>query len=336
MSTSASNPAPFPSRPSAERIRIGISSCLLGEKVRWDGDHKRDGYIAGTLAAHFDLVPVCPEVAIGLGVPREPIRLVGPPGAPRAMAVNGMDMSDPARDFTEALAEYGRRMARELDGISGYLFKSGSPSCGMERVKVHGRRGGMPAQSGTGIYARAFMAACPLLPAQEEGRLNDPVLRDHFVERVCAYHRWQRLLREGLTSGRLLDFHDRHRLALMAHGARPARRLGRLAAGAGRRDPPALAAEYGAAFMAVLARKATRRSHANVLVHAMVRLKRTLDRGDEAELAEVIERYRKGLLPLIVPVTLLQHHLRRHPDPDLAGQTYLDPHPAELMLRNRV
>jgi len=309
-------------------IRIGISSCLLGERVRWDGDHKRDGFIAGTLAAHFQLVPLCPELAIGLGVPREPIRLVGRPDAPRAIVAK-----DAGRDVTDELADFGRRIARELGHLSGYLFKSGSPSCGMERVKVYGGRGGLPAKAGTGVYARTLMAALPWLPVEEEGRLNDSALRDGFIERVCACRRWQDLLGAGLTAARLVDFHNRHELALMTHGTEPARALGRIVAGAGRRAPAALAAEYGAAFMAALARRATRRGHAHVLMHAMGYLTRVLDREDKAELAGAIERYRQGLLPRAVPLTLLNHHFRRHPHPSIAGQTYFHPDPEEAVLR---
>jgi uncharacterized protein YbgA (DUF1722 family) len=248
--------------------------------------------------------------------------------------LKGMGVHDPARDVTEALAAYGRRMAGELGAISGYLFKSGSPSCGMAGVPVHGERSGRPALRGVGLYAQAFLAALPLLPAEEEGRLGDPDSRDHFIERVCAYRRWLGLLAQGFTPARLLAFHERHKLALLAHGAEPARRLGQLAAEAGRGPPAALAAAYGAAFMAVLARKATRRSHANVLRHALGFLKRALDGADRAELLEAIERYRTGQLPRIVPVTLLQHHFRRHPHPHISGQTYFDPDPPELALRS--
>jgi uncharacterized protein YbgA (DUF1722 family)/uncharacterized protein YbbK (DUF523 family) len=311
-------------------IRIGISSCLLGELVRFDGQHKRDAYITGTLAAHFTFVPVCPEVAIGLGVPRQPIRLVADGAAPpRALGVR-----DPALDASAALRAYGRRMAAELDDLSGYLFKRASPSCGMERVKVYRPEGGAPSVRGVGIYAEAFMAAQPLLPVEEEGRLGDPTLRENFIERVYAYHRWRALLAAGLSPARLVAFHECHKLALLAHGAEPGRRLGRLVAEAGRRPLAGLREAYGAAFMALLRRKATPRSHANVLQHLQGYLKRVLDAGDKAELGETIEAYRTGQVPLIVPLTLLKHHFRRHPHPYVAGQTYLESHPAELLLRS--
>jgi len=313
-----------------EAIRIGISSCLLGEEVRFDKGHKRDGFITGTLTRYFEFVPVCPEVAIGMGVPREPIRLVGEPESPRAVGVRSESL-----DVTEALAEYGRRMAGELDPLSGYVFKSGSPSCGMERVKIYAGKG--PAsKNGVGLYAREIMRAQPLLPVEEEGRLNDPVLRENFIERVFAYRRWQKVVEAGLTPAGLVAFHTAHKLSLMAHGAEPLRRLGRLVADAGRRSIGELSEEYIRGFMEAMKRRATRKRHANVLMHLMGYLKGRLESEDKAELRELIDAYRLGYVPLVVPITLLNHHFRRHPDPYVAGQVYLEPHPKELMLRNHV
>ena len=313
-------------------IRIGISACLLGEAVRFDGQHKRDAFIIGTLGTCFDFVPVCPEVAVGLGIPRQSMRLVAVDGgAPRAVGNR-----DATLDATEALQDYGRRMVGTCEGLSGYLFKSASPSCGMARVKVYSPRGGAPAKRGVGIFAAEVMAAWPNLPVEEEGRLGDPVLRENFIARVYAYHRWRALLAGGLTPGRMVAFHDRHKLTVMAHGAEPARALGRLVAEAGKRAPAELAAAYESAFMAHLRRTATRRTHTNVLHHLMGYLKRVLDAPDKQELLEVIESYRQGQVPLVVPTTLLRHHFRRHPHPYVAGQTYLEPHPRELMLRNGI
>jgi uncharacterized protein YbgA (DUF1722 family)/uncharacterized protein YbbK (DUF523 family) len=313
-----------------EKIRIGISSCLLGEEVRFDAGHKRDAYVTGTLGRYFDFVPVCPEVAIGLGVPREPIRLVGDADSPRAVGVR-----NPALDVTDRLAEFGRRMGRELGPISGYIFKSKSPSCGMERVKLF-QDAGPASKKGVGLYAREIMRARPLLPVEEEGRLNDPVLRENFIERVFAYHRWQRLTASRLTPGKLVDFHAAHKLSLMAHGPEQYRSLGRLVAQAGTRPIAGLGEEYITAFMEAMKRRATPSRHANVLLHLSGYLKRALDREDKAELREVIESYRLGYVPLIVPVTLIKHHFRRHPDAYVARQSYLNPHPQELMLRNHV
>lgn len=314
----------------AARIRIGISSCLLGAKVRYDGNHKLDTYITQTLGRFFDYVPVCPELAIGMGVPRPPIRLVGDPSAPRAVGVD-----DPALDVTARLAAYGTGMGHDLQEISGYILKSKSPSCGMERVKIYGAHGGH-AKQGRGIYAAAFTAAQPLLPIEEDGRLGDPVLRENFIERVFAYHRWQELIRIGVNPRRLVEFHTRHKFALMAHSTEAYGDLGRLVARAGKGRVSLLAEQYVRLFLDTLKLRATRSRHANVMMHIMGFLKRELDGGDKDELLEVIHAYRRGQLPLVVPITLLKHHFRRHPDPYVLQQTYLNPHPQELMLRNSI
>jgi uncharacterized protein YbgA (DUF1722 family)/uncharacterized protein YbbK (DUF523 family) len=319
--------APSPASVAAT-IRVGISSCLLGQEVRFDGGHKHDSYITGTLGQYFEFVPVCPEMAVGLGKPREPIRLEGDPQRPRAVGTRSKDL-----DVTDALDAYGRRMGSELAGISGYLFKRASPSCGMERVKVYAK-GGMPSKQGVGIYARAFMETQPLLPVEEEGRLGDPVLRENFIQRVFVYHRWQQLAAGGLTAAGLVEFHTRHKLIVMAHNQAAYRRLGQLVAGAGRGAVDSLSGEYVEGLMQTLAKRASRKGHANVLSHLMGYLKRSIDGADKAELVETIDAYRRGLVPLVVPVTLLRHHFRRHPHPYVEGQYYLEPHPPELMLRN--
>ena len=317
-------------------IMLGVSSCLLGEPVRHDGGHKRHDYVTGTLGRYFTFVAVCPEAAIGLGVPRPTIRLEGDPAQPRAVQPRT------GADVTARLAAHGAAMADALGHLSGYIFKSKSPSCGMARVRVHPRpgappaRAGAPARTGRGIYAQALLARLPLLPVEEVGRLGVAALRENFIERVFAYRRWQALLQAGPTAARLLRFHDRHRLALLAHGQVPARALERLADAAAAGAPAVRVQRYGAAFMALLARKATPRSHTRVLQHLAGRLQRQLDAADRAELLEVLEAYRLQRLPLIVPLTLLRHHFRRHPDPDVQGQTYLEPHPDELLLRNGV
>jgi uncharacterized protein YbgA (DUF1722 family)/uncharacterized protein YbbK (DUF523 family) len=311
------------------RIRLGVSSCLLGQRVRYDGNHKHDRWISDTLGVHFEFVPVCPEVAIGLGVPRPPIRLVGDPDAPRAV---GRD--DPALDVTAKLAAYGKRMGRELDDLSGYIFKARSPSCGMERVKVYGSAGG--GKSGRGLYAAAFMAEQPLLPVEEEGRLGDPGLRENFLERVYAYRRWQELAAAGITAARLVEFHTVHKLVLMAHGPEHYRALGRLVARAGRGTARALAGEYIHGFMEALRHRATPARHANVLMHLMGYLKKQLTRDDKTELLELIHAFRQGKLPLAVPVTLLRHHFRHHPNAYVANQIYLQPAVGEELIHGMI
>ena len=311
------------------KIRLGISSCLLGERVRFDGNHKQDSYILGTLGHYFEFVPVCPEVGIGMGIPREPIRLEGDPEHPRAIGVR-----DKSLDVTEKLERYGRESASALDDISGYILKSKSPSCGMERVRVY--RGGGASRNGVGLYARELMAHRPLLPYEEEGRLGDPVLRENFIERVFAYRRWQEAMADGVTAARLVTFHSAHKLSVMAHGTEQYRVLGRLVANPDKRPIRPLADAYIHAFMAALRHRATPKRHTNVLQHLMGYLKKSLSREDKAELLELIDAYRLGRLPLIVPVTMLKHHFRRYPDPYIEQQVYLNPHPPELMLRNSI
>ena len=312
----------------APAIRVATSSCLLGEEVRFNGGHKHNGYLTKTLARYFEMVPFCPEVAIGLGVPRPPIRLMSRGGQVRVVGV-----ADPTLDVTDDLVEYGRSVVVRLADVSGYIFKRSSPSCGMERVKIYSEKG-MPQDSGAGIYAQTIMQELPLLPTEEEGRLMDPVLRENFIERVFVYHRWQSLCRSELTPARLIDFHTNHKFSILAHDEAAYRELGQIVAEAGSAEILQLAERYGALLMAALKKRATRKLHSNVLMHIMGFLKDKIDSGDKAELLEVIEKYRHGQIPLLVPVTLLKHHLRRYPDPYIARQYYLNPHPEELMLRN--
>ncbi|MCB1735119.1 MAG: DUF1722 domain-containing protein [Gammaproteobacteria bacterium] len=313
---------------SGDAIRIGISACLLGERVRYDGGHKHDHYITGTLGDYFEFVPVCPEAAIGLGIPRPTIRLVGEAEAPRVLGVR-----DARLDVTEKLIAFGKEMAPKLHDLRGYIFKRSSPSCGMERVKLYTEQG-MPNGQSVGVYAREIMQANPLLPTEEEGRLGDAGLRENFIQRVFVYDRWLRMVDAGLSSRGLVEFHTRHKTMIRAHDEIAYRELGRLVAEAGKRDLVALAEEYVSRLMATLKKPATRTKHSNVLMHLMGYLKQQLDSADKQELIETIDEYRAGRLPLIVPIVLLRHHFRRHPNEYVADQYYLDPHPRELMLRN--
>jgi len=309
----------------SDRIPVGISSCLLGEEVRYNGGHKRHRYVEQVLGRYFDFLPLCPEVAIGLGVPRPPIRLVGDPEAPRAVHVD-----DPEHEVSEALADYGREQGRRLAGhISGYILKAKSPSCGMERVKVYDHKG-MPTGSGRGLFAAQLMAEQPVLPVEEEGRLNDPNIRDNFIERVFVYDRWRRMVAGGLTSKALVNFHTQHKFLILAHDQGIYRQLGRLVAEAGKGDVEALGEQYLETLMQALSHHASRRDHANVLMHMAGFFKKKLDAEDREELHESIHAYRQGDFPLLVPLTLLRHHLRRHPDAYIADQHYLDPFPREL------
>lgn len=314
----------------ARKIRLGVSSCLLGAEVRFDGSHKYDHFINRHLTQFFEFVPICPELGIGLGVPRQPIRLVQHGEEVRAVGVK-----DPDVDVSVPLRGYFYKVERSLEGVCGYIFKKGSPSCGMERVKIY-HPNGMPTTQGSGLYAATLMQHLPLLPVEEEGRLSDPHLRENFITRVLVYQRWQALLRDSPTPGGLVDFHSRHKLLIMAHNQAAYRRQGKLVANAGAAPREPLFADYVADLMLTLKRRASNKSHANVLQHLMGYLKKHLDAGDKAELLETIETYRTGKFPLIVPIILLKHHFRRHPHPYVENQVYLSPHPAELMLRNMI
>jgi uncharacterized protein YbgA (DUF1722 family)/uncharacterized protein YbbK (DUF523 family) len=314
----------------AARPVVAVSSCLLGQKVRYDGAHKRDPWLVERLGRHVDFRPICPEVAIGLGTPRPPIRLVGDEHAVRAVGIK-----DPTLDVTARLESFARQTVPLLDDISAYVLKSRSPSCGMQRVKLYAPQGG-PTKKAVGIHARVVMEAMPTLPVEEEGRLHDPVLRENFVNRLFVFRRWRGLLAEGLTAAKLIEFHARHKYMLMAHSQAAYQRLGRLLANLKGIDLAALAPQYESELMTALARRASRARHVNVLQHMQGYLKRVLDAGDKGELAKSIEAYRRSEIPLVLPVTLLRHHFRRSPDPYIRGQWYLDPYPEDLGLRNAI
>ena len=317
----------------APPIRIGISSCLLGQKVRFDGGHKRDDFLTGTFSNYVEFVPVCPEIEAGFGTPREPMRLV----RDDAGAAVRLITVKTGIDLTSRLAVFSRRRAKQLEAedLCGYVLKKDSPSCGMERVKVYDHNM-VPSKIGQGLFAEALIARFPFLPVEEEGRLVDPQLRDNFVERVFAYRRLRDLFESRWTTGSLVAFHTAHKLTLMAHSIAAYQQLGRLVASAKGTPRDQLRARYTEGFMTALAAIATPKRHTNVLQHMAGYFTKLLDAPSRAELASAIEDYRLGLVPLIVPITLLRHYVRQHGMTYLAGQVYLDPHPKELMLRNHV
>ncbi|WP_413043585.1 YbgA family protein [Pseudomonas sp. YJ42] len=317
--------------PSRPVIKIGISACLLGSPVRFNGGHKESRLCSETLARHFEFVPICPEVAIGLGTPREPIRLVGEPTNPRAVGT-----VHPELDVSDALTAYGERIAAELDDLSGYILMQKSPSCGMERVKVYQANGHPVDGGGSGLFARALMQAWPDLPVEEDGRLNDPVLRENFLSRVFAHAEWQRLRDTGLTRKALVDFHSRYKYQLMATDPLQYKALGRMVATIGKMPLDEFAPTYFRQLMQALKKTASRGNHSNVLQHLSGYLKRDIGSEDKQELQHLITQYREGVVPLVVPLTLLKHHFRRHPDRYVANQAYLQPHPENLSLRNAI
>ncbi|HVG77011.1 MAG TPA: DUF523 and DUF1722 domain-containing protein [Patescibacteria group bacterium] len=314
-----------------QKIRLGVSSCLLGEEVRYDGGHKRDAFLTDVLGPFVEWVPVCPEVEIGLGVPRPPIRLVGDPTAPR------LQVEKTGEDLTSRMRRWASGRLGELAalGLHGYVLKRGSPSCGLVRVRVYGEDGS-PGRVGRGLFAAALTDALPLLPVEEEGRLTDAGIRESFIERVFAAARWQAFTASPPRVRDLVAFHAAHKFAILAHSPRDYAELGRLVAGAGPRLAAETLATYGTRFMQALAVRATRARHVNVLQHLAGFLKRQLTDDERAELGEVIAEYRRGLVPVVVPLTLLKHHVRRLAVAYLADQVYLSPHPKELMLRNHV
>jgi len=310
-----------------KKIPIGISSCLLGQAVRYDGGHKRDAYINGTLSEYFDFHPFCPEVEIGLGTPRPTIHLVKVDGALRCVGIK-----DPEIDVTERLRLHAEQKKALHADLCGYILKNNSPSCGMERVKVY--EGIQSHKDGVGIYAQEMMRLNPLLPVEEEGRLGDAGLRENFIQRVYVLYRWKQMLETELTPSDLTHFHARHKLIIMSHD--DYRDLGQLLASVTKANVADLAEQYILQLMTTLKKVAHRKNHVNVLQHIQGYLKKDLAADDKAELCEVIERYRNGYIPLIVPITLLKHHFRKSPDPYIDDSYYMSPYPQELRLINQL
>ncbi|WP_027185950.1 YbgA family protein [Desulfovibrio inopinatus] len=319
-----------------ENILVGVSSCLLGEPVRYDGGHKLDRYVRDTLGHYFRFVPVCPETECGLGVPREAMRLVGDPTHPR-LVTNKTGM-----DHTERMLEYSARRVEELAelGLCGFIFKSKSPSSGMERVKIY-NDSGIPAATGVGLFARAFMDRFPLIPVEEEGRLHDDRLRENFIERIFTLRRWQQVREQadtdnGWKHGPLVEFHERHKFLLSSHSPKITSELGKIVAEAGKRNAETLYQEYQTGLMQAMRLLATTAKHVNVLQHIMGFFKKFLTPDEKTELIETIEQYRQQIIPLIVVTTLLNHYVRKYDVSYLKTQFYLHPHPLELKLRNHV
>lgn len=311
-----------------KKIKIGVSSCLLGNEVRFDKGHKHDRYITGTLGTYFDFLPVCPEVECGLSVPRESMRLVGEPESPRLITnKTGTDHTDRMKAWAEARVE---QLAKE--NLCGFIFKSKSPSSGMERVKVYDKNN-VPRAAGVGLFARAFMSRFPTLPVEEEGRLHDLILRENFIESVFVYQRWRNTV-EDFTPKKLVTFHTGHKMLLRAHSEKHYRELGRIVAQAGSLEPQQLLSAYQENMVAAMRLKPTVKKHVNVLMHMMGYFKKRLSSDEKQELLEVIDRFRDHHIPLIVPITLMNHYVRKYEEPYLQQQLYLNPHPTELKLRN--
>ena len=314
-----------------DRVRILVSACLLGEKVRYDGGHKRDIFLNETLGPFVEWVRVCPEVDCGLPVPREAMRLVGDPASPRLVG------NRTGVDHTDRMERWAAARLEELSTLDlcGYICKKDSPSSGMERVKVYGG-GGNPSRAGAGVFTRRFMERFQRIPVEEEGRLTDPVLREMFIERVFCLRRFRDLLARPLSRGALVEFHTDHKLLLLSHDRRHYEEMGRLVAGAKALPLRTLYGKYEEIFLAALAHKSTPRKCADVLLHMMGYFRKMLSTDEKQEMIEVIDQYRRRLVPLVVPVTLIRHYVRKYDVAYLARQVFLNPHPVELMLRNHV
>lgn len=311
-------------------IQVGISQCLLGEPVRYDGGHKHSTFCTGVLSDYFAFQPVCPEMGAGLGTPRESIRLVGEAHSPRL--INSRSQTD----VTDAIDAYIEVTLPKLSHLSGFILMRKSPSCGMERVKVYTTQGHPQAQTGQGRFAQALMQAYPLLPIEEEGRLNDPGLRENFINRVLIWHDWRSRQHQGMNSRQLVEFHTRHKYLLMAHSESVYRQLGPMVAQAGQSEIKSRADRYIQIFMQALAKPANRQGHTNVLQHIQGFISAQLTPPQRQQLADIIMQYRSGQIPLIVPVTLLQHHMAHQTQAYPALTGYLAPHPAEIGLRNAI
>jgi uncharacterized protein YbgA (DUF1722 family)/uncharacterized protein YbbK (DUF523 family) len=314
-----------------EKIKLGISTCLLGENVRYDGGHKLDRFLTDTLGQFVEYIPVCPEVECGLGVPRESMHLEGNPDFPRLVTIRTK------QDMTDRLVQWSRKRVSELEkeDLCGFIFKSDSPSSGMERIRVYNEKG-IPVKKGVGIFARIFMDHFSLLPVEDEGRLHDPELRENFIERIFTLKRWREVLGKKESRGNVVDFHTKHKLLILSHSPKYYQMMGKLVAQAKNLPLKELYQEYQTLLMESLGLKTTPKKNANVLQHMMGYFKEQLSLDEKQELLEVIDLYRKEIIPLIVPITLINHYVRKYDQPYLKKQIYLNPHPLELQLRNHV
>jgi len=312
-------------------IKLGISSCLLGEKVRYDGGHKLDRFLTDTLGQYVEYVPVCPEVECGLSVPREAMHLEGDPDSPRLVTTRTK------HDMTDRLVKWAQKRVAELEKecLCGFIFKSNSPSSGMERIRVYNEKG-MPVKKGVGIFVRIFVNHFPLLPVEDEGRLHDPELRENFIERIFTLRRWREVLGKKESRGNVVDFHTKHKLLILSHSPKHYQAMGKLVAQAKDLPLKELFQRYQILFMESLELKTTAKKNTNVLMHMMGYFKEQLSSDEKQELLEVIDHYREGYIPLVVPITLINHYVRKYDQPYLKQQVYLNPHPLELQLRNHV
>ncbi len=314
-----------------DKIKLGISMCLLGEKVRWNAGHKLDRYLTNTLGQFVEYVPVCPEMEAGFGVPRESFRLVGDPENPRLLTFKSKV------DHTSRMVQWAQKRVKELEkeDLCGFIFKSDSPSSGMVHVRVYTEKG-MPVKKGIGMFARVFMQHFPLIPVEDDGRLHDPKIRENFIERIFTLKRWRDNVAKKPSMGNLVDFHSRNKLLILSHSQKHSRLMGKLVANGKNMPMKELYNQYEILLMEALTLKTTEKKNYNVLQHLMGFFKKQLTADEKQELLQVFEQYRNGFVPLIVPITLINHYVQKYDQPYLKIQTYLNPHPVELKLRTHV
>jgi uncharacterized protein YbgA (DUF1722 family)/uncharacterized protein YbbK (DUF523 family) len=312
-------------------IKIGVSSCLLGNNVRYNGGHALDRFITHTLGQYVQFVPVCPESECGLGIPRPTMHLRGAVDNPRLV------VTKTGEDHTRQMVTWAKQRLGELaeENLCGFIFKKNSPSSGMTRVKVFNEKG-QPVKKGRGIFAGMFMDRFPLIPVEEDGRLNDPVLRENFIEQIFAMQRWRAVLSGRKTRGDLVTFHTRNKMLLRSHSEKHYRLMGKLVGSGKTHSTSTLYREYETLLMAALRLKATVAKHANVMMHMLGYFKKDLTADEKQEMLDIIKDYRTGYVPLVVPLTLFSHYVRKYDQSYLKQQTYLDPHPTALKLRNHV
>jgi uncharacterized protein YbgA (DUF1722 family)/uncharacterized protein YbbK (DUF523 family) len=312
-----------------EKIKLGISACLLGQNVRYDGGHSRDPFINETLAEYIDFIPVCPEIEYGFPVPRETLKLVGDPKSPRLMTTYTK------KDHTEAMRQWAARKLIELEKLDlwGFIFKTKSPSSGMERVRVYNEKGA-PVERGVGIFAAAFMERFPLLPVEDEGRLHNSALRENFIESIFTLKRWRDVLKRNPKSEDSIEFHTRHKLLFMARSPNNLRSMRKFVADIKNYEVAVFSAQYQEWLLKVLKIKPTVSRHVNTLMHAFGYFKKLITPDEKREILETIELFKVDAVPLIVPITLLNHYIRQYDQAYLKDQYYLNPHPVELRLRN--
>jgi uncharacterized protein YbgA (DUF1722 family)/uncharacterized protein YbbK (DUF523 family) len=314
-----------------KKIKLGISTCLLGENVRYDGGHKLDRFLTDTLGQYVEYIPVCPEVECGLPIPRESMHLEGNPDSPRLVTTRTK------QDMTGCMIEWARKRVMELEreDLCGFIFKSNSPSSGMERVRVYNEKG-MPVKKGVGMFAKVFMNHFPLLPVEDEGRLHDPKLRENFIERIFTLKRWRELLNQEASRGNLVDYHTQHKLLILSHSPKLYQMMGQMVARAKDLPLKELYRQYQALLIESFLLKTTPKKNSNVLSHMMGYFREQLSSDEKQELLEMIDHDRQGYIPLIVPITLISHYVRKYNQPYLKQQIYLNSHPLELQLRNHV